>query len=154
MNTPQSSPETSPAAEDRGTHPRPRGIRVFYNGACPVCRTEIDHYRRIAERRGVTTLAWTDITERANTLEPWGVDDDTVIRRLHVVDADGRLLAGVDGFIEIWQRLPRHEWLARLASVGWIKPLADVLYDRVLAVALYRWNKAKGRVPPAPDLAA
>ncbi|MDF1793072.1 MAG: DUF393 domain-containing protein, partial [Thalassobaculaceae bacterium] len=128
----------------------PVEIHVFYNGACPVCRSEIDHYRRIADRHRLTALAWTDITSRAGTLAPWGVDDDAVVRRLHVVGADGRLLAGVDAFIEIWARLPRYGWLARLASVAWIKPLAALLYDKVLALALYRWNKANGRVPPAP----
>jgi predicted DCC family thiol-disulfide oxidoreductase YuxK len=133
---------------------RQTGIHVYYNGACPVCRTEIDHYRRLAGRRGVTGIAWTDITTRAGLLAPWGVDDDAIVRRLHVVDADGRLLAGVDGFIEVWKRLPRYGWLARLASVGWIKPIADWLYDKVLAAALYRWNKATGRVPPAPTTPA
>jgi len=123
-------------------------VRVFFNGACPICRTEIRHYRDIADRHGVTTLAWTDVTERAGALEAWGVDDDAVIRRLHVVGGDNRLLAGVDAFIEIWRRLPRYGWLARIAAVGWVKPLAETVYDRLLAPALYRWNKAKGRVPP------
>lgn len=125
-------------------------IHVYYNGACPVCRTEIEHYRRIADRHDLDGLGWTDITTRANTLAPWGIDDDTVVRRLHVVDGAGRLFAGVDGFILIWARLPRYRWLAKTASVGWIKPVAHVLYERILAPALYRWNKAKGRVPPAP----
>ena len=125
-------------------------IHVYYNGACPICRSEIHHYRGIAESHGVASIAWTDITTRAGLLLSWGVSDDAIVRRLHVVDGDGRLLAGVDAFIEIWKRLPPYGWLARLASVGWIKPLADALYDKVLAAALYRWNKAKGRVPPPP----
>lgn len=128
--------------------PAAGGLRVYYNGSCPVCRMEIHHYRRIAERNDLIGLDWTDITERANTLAPWGIDDDTVIRRLHVVDDGGRLYAGVDGFILIWERLPRYRWLGGLASVPWIKPIADFVYDRVLAPALYRWNKATGRVPP------
>lgn len=132
--------------------PRPPlpSVRVYYNGACPVCRTEINHYRRLAERHGISTLAWTDITARANTLAPWGIDDDAVIRRLHVVDADDRLLFGVDGFIEVWARLPGYGWLARLAARPWIRPVAELLYERMLAPGLYRWNKATGRVPPAP----
>lgn len=125
-------------------------VTVYYNGACPVCRTEIRHYQRIAERYGVTTLGWVDITARAGTLDTYGIDDDAIIRRLHVVGPDGRLLAGVDAFIAVWARLPRYGWLARLAAVAWIKPLAQALYDRVLAPALYRWNKAAGRVPPVP----
>jgi predicted DCC family thiol-disulfide oxidoreductase YuxK len=148
MEQPRTSPDTFPQGSARTAPRDPSGIQVYYNGACPVCRTEIHHYRGIAERRGVTGIVWIDITSQAGLLSPWGVDDDAIVRRLHVVDGDGRLLAGVDAFIEIWKRLPRYCWLARLAAVGWIKPLADVLYDRVLAAALYRWNKAKGRVPP------
>lgn len=150
MEQPRTLPDASPETQVQ----HEAGLQVYYNGACPVCRSEIHHYRDVAARHGVDGIVWTDITTRAGLLAPWGVDDDAIVRRLHVVNPQGHLLAGVDGFIEIWQRLPRHEWLARLASVGWIKPLADVLYDRVLAVALYRWNKAKGRVPPAPDPAA
>lgn len=123
-------------------------IRVYYNGACPLCRAEIHHYRRIADKRGVETLSWVDITERAGTLAAFGIDDDAIIRRLHVVDGQDRLLAGVDAFIEIWERVPGYRWLGRLAAIRWIKPLAELLYDHVLAKALYHWNKRAGRVPP------
>lgn len=143
-------PEAGTAPQNGADTPVHYDIHVYYNGACPVCRSEIHHYRKVARRHGVDGIAWTDITTEAGLLSPWGVDDDAIVRRLHVVDGEGRLLAGVDGFIEIWKRLPRYGWLARLSAVRWIKPLADVLYDRVLAAALYRWNKAKGRVPPPP----
>lgn len=123
-------------------------IRVYYNGACPICRAEIQHYQKIANRHEGAALGWCDVTGSPGTLAAIGVDDDAAIRRLHVVDGEGRLLAGVEAFIAIWARLPGYRWLARIAAVSWIKPIAHVLYDNVLAAVLYRWNKAKGRVPP------
>ncbi len=124
-------------------------ISVYYNGACPVCRTEIEHYQRRAARHGAGGLGWCDVTAAPGTLADRGIDDDAVIRRLHVVDAQGKVLAGVDAFIALWDKLPGYRWLARLARVAWVRPIADIIYDRALAPAPYHWNKATGRVPPA-----
>lgn len=45
-----------------------------------------------------------------------GLDLPSAMRRLHVQEADGRLLSGVDAFIAIWRRLPRWRWLAHLVT--------------------------------------
>ena len=128
-------------------------LRVYYNGSCPLCRVEIEHYRKRADRHGVNGVVWQDVTAAPGVLAGLGLDDDAVVRRLHVVDNEGRLHAGVDAFVAVWQRIPGYQWMARIATVRWVRPVAEILYERVLAPALYRWNKATGRVPPSPSQA-
>ena len=108
--------------------------RVLYNDACPVCRAEIRHYARHAEREGLP-IAFDDLGSDA--LAGWGVDADAAARRLHVLH-DGRVSSGIPAFLVLWSRMPRYRWLARLVGAPVIRPLAVLVYDRVLAPALYR----------------
>lgn len=93
----------------------PRGIVTFYNGACPVCRTEIGHYRGIDARHGLD-LGWCDISREPDVAAALGVDGEALKRRLHAVDEDGGLHVGLDAFILLWSRLPRFRWLSRLVA--------------------------------------
>jgi len=114
---------------------------VLYNGSCPVCRTEIEHYQKLD--RDTDRLAWRDIgaTDQAAGC---GVGPEALRRRLHVVDADGRLLVGVPAFARIWQELPRYRWLARLVDRPVVRPLAAWLYEP-LAAGLYAWDRRRRR---------
>lgn len=115
----------------------------YYNGACPVCRREIEHYRRGADGDRVV---WHDLGREPEALAGFGVDRAGAKRRLHVLDEAGRLHSGVDAFIVIWQRMPRYRWLGRLVGSRWLRPWADGLYDRVLAPLLFTWNRRRGRI--------
>ena len=114
---------------------------VLYNGSCPVCRTEIEHYQKLD--RDTDRLAWRDIgaTDQAAGC---GVGPEALRRRLHVVDTDGRLLVGVPAFARIWQELPRYRWLARLVDRPVVRPLAAWLYEP-LAAGLYAWDRRRRR---------
>jgi predicted DCC family thiol-disulfide oxidoreductase YuxK len=68
-----------------------------------------------------------------------------------VIDRDGRLLVGVPAFAALWRELPRHRWLARLATAPLLLPLWTALYD-ALAAVLYAWNRR--RLKRHPELAA
>ena len=113
---------------------------VFYNGACPVCRAEIGHYRGLT---GEGRLRYHDISDDPTTLARLGVDEEDQRRRLHVVTEDGRLLVGVDAFLALWRTLPRYRWIARLVGSPGLRPAAGWLYDRVLAPALYRRDRRR-----------
>jgi DCC1-like thiol-disulfide oxidoreductase len=71
-----------------------------------------------------------------------GVKD--VRRRLHAVDAGGRLHVGADCAIAIWLRTPGDAWLGRVLSLPVIHPIARIGYDR-FADLLYAWNRRQGR---------
>lgn len=108
--------------------------RVLYNAACPICRAEIDQYARYSAARGLA-VRYDDLNAPARA--DWGIDADTAARRLHVMK-NGQLFTGVDGFIVLWQQMPRYRPLAWLVGLPMIRPLAGLVYDRILAPRLYQ----------------
>lgn len=100
---------------------------MFYDGSCPLCRREVAHYRRL-DRDG--RVHWQDIAADPTPLKPHGVSAEQAMRRLHALDADGRLVSGAWAFAAIWRELPGYRWLARLVSTLHLLPLIDALYRR------------------------
>jgi len=125
-------------------------LTVYYNGACPICRREIEHYQRLCQRESAP-LAWVDISREPLVLAPRGGDSLSARRRLHAVDAAGTLHAGVAAFAELWARLPRYRWLARLLRRPGPRALAERLYEGLLAPALFRFNTWRGRCECAEE---
>ncbi len=106
--------------------------RILYNDTCPVCRFEINAYRKQAIAA--------DVPLGFDTLEQaalWGVTPDQAARRLHVLH-NGQLLAGIPAFRVVWAALPRWRWLAVLTGLPVIHSVACAVYDHLLAPALYR----------------
>ena len=108
--------------------------RVLYNGDCPLCSAEIGHYERYADRAGLP-IRFDDLN--AADLARWGIDADTAAQRLHVLH-EGRMHAGIDGFLVLWRAMPRWRWLARIVGLPGLRHLAGLAYDRALAPAIYR----------------
>lgn len=97
---------------------------VFYDGACPLCRREIAHYRRVD---GAGQLRWVDAAAEPDALAGYGLSPGDAMAVLHVLDADGCWQRGVDAFMVIWAHLPPYRWLARLVSAaGLRRPLAFI----------------------------
>jgi predicted DCC family thiol-disulfide oxidoreductase YuxK len=118
---------------------------VCYNGSCPVCRTEIEHYRQLDA--GNNTLAFLDVTADPAAAARHALVGDTPLRRLHAVAADGRLLAGLDAFIAIWERLPRYRSLARLVQRSGVRPAAGWVYERIAAPLLFALHRRRSALP-------
>lgn len=78
-----------------------------------MCQAEIQHYRQI-DRHGA--LAFIDIAQDPGPM-PADLSRDTAMARLHVRLPNGRLVSGAAAFVEIWSRLPRWRWAARLAAL-------------------------------------
>ena len=102
-----------------------RRPRVFYDGGCPLCRREIEHYRRIDRQQ---RLVWVDITRQSDALRRNGLSYGEAMARFHVLDSSGRWHTGAHGFAELWSHLPYFRWLARATrGLGLLVPL-DYLY--------------------------
>lgn len=124
MTTPASTSEAPPL--------------VLYNGRCPICSREIEGYRRLAARCGVV-VDLLDASRDEEALAALGLDADRAARRLHLLEK-GRLLAGVEAFAALWERLPGWRLIARLVRLPGVRALAEFVYEGILAPLLYRWH--------------
>ena len=111
---------------------------VYFDGACPVCRTEIAHYQR---QRGAEAIAWVDASNCNEAALGPGVDRTVVLGRFHVREADGTLASGAAGFVAIWRRLPAFAWLATLASFRPVLAVLEAGYGLFLRVRPW-WRPA------------
>ena len=120
------------------------GLSTLYNGACPVCRHEMKHYRRVAAACGAN-LEWRDVAADPGPALALRIDPEVAKSRLHALDREGNLHVGVDALIAIWSALPSHRWIARLVGAPVVHPVARLAYDHLLAPTLYRWAEWRMR---------
>jgi predicted DCC family thiol-disulfide oxidoreductase YuxK len=119
-------------------------LTVWYNTKCPVCNAGIDWQRsRLVRAARAGVIEFRDINLEPEALSRFGATLADVRRRLHGVDADGRLHVGADCAIAIWRATPGDGWLAKLASLPGIHQISAFGYDR-FADLLYAWNRRKG----------
>jgi predicted DCC family thiol-disulfide oxidoreductase YuxK len=110
----------------------PSSHTVFYDGACPLCRSEMGLLMR-DNRAG--HLRFVDITQPGFDAEALGVTPSALMARLHVLRDDGHWLVGVPAVQAVYAATGHtciatalaHPLLARLAgpAYGW---LADHRY--------------------------
>ncbi len=119
-------------------------MRVIYNDSCPICSREVSVYRRDAEAEGLdVTFNGLSPDELAGT----GLSRDTAARKFHVITGD-ELHEGVDAFVVLWQVLPRWAWLARIVGHPMVRPVARLVYDRILAPVLFAMDRRRqSRIP-------
>ena len=105
----------------------PQGaVTVFYDGACPLCRREIDLYRA---QSGAEALDFVDVSAAAPGALPPETSSAQLLSRLHVADSAGRLWVGAAAFFALWQRLPSWRWLGRLGRVPLVVRATDGAYS-------------------------
>ena len=118
------------------TNPHHPALVVFYDGQCPLCTREIDHYRRL---NGGNKIEWRNLHYETSRLANYGLTHNHAMRELQAVihASPGRfkVVSGVDAFLEIWERIERYRWLARIVGFRPVKFVANPLYR---AFARYR----------------
>lgn len=119
-------------------------LTVWYNTKCPVCNAGIDWQRsRLVRAARAGIIEFRDINLEPEALARFGADVNDVRRRLHAIDAQGRLVVGADCAIAIWRATPGDAWLAWLAGLPVIRQIARFSYDR-FADLLFAWNRWMG----------
>jgi predicted DCC family thiol-disulfide oxidoreductase YuxK len=88
-------------------------------------------------------IEFRDINLEPDALARFRAGIEDVRRRLHAVDAEGRLFVGADCAIEIWLRTPGDPWLGHVMGQPIVRQIARFSYDR-FADLLYGWNRRKG----------
>jgi len=119
-------------------------LTVWYNTRCPVCNAGIDRqHNRLLRAARAGAIEFRDINLEPEALARFAAGIEDVRRRLHGIDAEGRLHVGADCAIEVWRRTPGDAWLGRLLGLPVLRQITRLAYDR-LADLLYAWNRRKG----------
>lgn len=108
---------TRPAPPDEKT-------TVFFDGSCPLCRAEIDLYRRGDPD---CALRFVDVSAE-NAALPDGLARSEAMARFHVLSAEGRLISGAAAFAEVWRRLPGWRPVGRLARLPGVLTALEACY--------------------------
>ena len=82
---------------------------LFYDGQCPLCRREIDHYRKVDKQ---SRIDWQDIFASDTTLAQYQLSHTDAMKVIHAVDNAGNLKSGAHAFVVVWQELPGYRHLA------------------------------------------
>lgn len=116
---------------------------VYFDGACPLCRMEISHYRALS---GAERIDFVDASKADAELGA-DLDRDTALARFHVRDRDGMLVSGAAAFVAVWAVLPRWRWAAGLARLPGMGVTMETAYRMFLRVrpAL---SRMAGRLTP------
>jgi len=61
-------------------------------------------------------LCFVDVSESGAVI-PEEITQKRAMERFHVRANDGRVLSGAAAFVEVWTRLPKWRWAARVASL-------------------------------------
>lgn len=112
---------------------------ILYNADCPICRVEIDSYRRRALKDGLP-LRFDTLDEA----ERWGIPRDQAARRLHIRKG-GQMLSGLPAFRALWAEMPGFRWLAWVTGLWGVRQVAGAVYDHLLAPGLYAMHRRRER---------
>ena len=105
-------------------------VVVYYDGSCPLCTLEIDHY---AAQAGSENLRFVDVSDAGAKPGP-GLTASQAMARFHIRLPDGQLLSGARAFAAIWEQLPAWAWAARLASLPGVSAVLEGGYRLFLPV--------------------
>jgi predicted DCC family thiol-disulfide oxidoreductase YuxK len=98
---------------------------VYFDGLCPLCSREINHYRKQAP---VGQVQFQDITDPEFQPETHGLDREAIHQHMHV-RLDGKIRTGVQAFFAIWEVIPGYKALRTFLSLPGVYWLATILYS-------------------------
>lgn len=104
------------------------GVRVWYDGACPLCLREIAVMRRL-DRRGRITFI--DVAADADPSCP--VDRAQLLARFHA-EEDGVIHDGAAAFAAMWRAIPLLRPLGLAARSPTVLRVLEAAYVRFLKV--------------------
>ena len=110
-------------------------VTTFFDGGCPLCRREVQHYRRLDRDE---TVQWIDISAPGTQLDVYGISRDTAMARFHVLVNEKQMQTGAAAFVALWSALPYYRWLAKLMRIPGIIPLLERAYQ-----LFARWRLAR-----------
>jgi uncharacterized protein len=121
---------------------------VYFNGDCPVCRTEMTHYTNLCAN-SQSKFQFIDSMQRPNEFAQCGLRREHLERRVYLRDANGGILSGMPALLHLWSKIPEYRWLSKVLALPVLKPISTLLYDHAVAPSLAFWatRRAMSRVP-------
>lgn len=116
--------------KSRSDHATKAGPTIYFDGSCPLCSAEIDHY---ASYDDGNRLGFVDVSAAGAELGS-DLSSNEAMRRFHVRRADGTLLSGARAFIAVWEALPGWQWAARIAKAPGATTVLEVSYRIFLKI--------------------
>lgn len=103
-------------------------VKVWYDGACPLCLREIALMRRL-DRRGA--ISFVDVSDRDDPSCP--IDRSELLARFHA-EENGKVVSGAAAFAAMWRAIPVLRPLGLLARNRLILGLLERAYVQFLKV--------------------
>ncbi len=103
-------------------------VKVWFDGACPLCIREIALMRRLDRRGSITFL---DVAQGADPSCP--IDRATLLARFHA-EENGVVLSGAAAFAAMWRAIPLLRPLGLAARNRTVLRVLEAAYVRFLKV--------------------
>ena len=107
---------------------------VFFDGGCPLCQREVNHYRRIDHQQNIS---WIDIARERDVLIEYSLSYDSAMQQLHAVNTAGQVVTGLDAFLLIWENIDRYRFLKGFILKLRLQKALKIIY-RVFAKWRYK----------------
>ncbi len=112
-------------------------LKVFYDGACSVCGTEVERYGR-QDRAGRLILI--DISATDFAPEEYGITLAEFMYEMHAIDRQGKVYKGPEAIWAIWQAFPASTLYGMLGfaiTLPGVRALARLAYKGFARVRKY-----------------
>ena len=103
-------------------------LKVWFDGACPLCQREISLMRRL-DRDGAITFV--DVSEGGDPSCP--IDQRELLARFHA-EEDGKVVSGAAAFAAMWRAIPSLRPLGMIARNRFVLAVLERLYVLFLKV--------------------
>lgn len=104
-------------------YPSMAQVKVWFDGACPLCQREIALMRRLDREDRIHFVDVSDEDAEPNC----PVDRADLLARFHA-EEDGKVLSGAAAFAAMWRAIPMLRPLGRLARNPFILRVLERLY--------------------------
>ena len=105
-------------------------LKVFFDGSCPLCRSEISLYRN---KKSSAPLEFVDVSV-AQANYPTGLSRKTAMARFHVHSKERGLISGARAFSELWKRIPGWKTLGHVTSLPGVGLFFEGVYRLFLVL--------------------
>ncbi len=100
-------------------------LKIFYDGACLVCHTEIEIYRKHDENNQIDFI---DISLPSFDESSYPITKHHLNKYFHIQLPTGLFLHGVPAFMEIWKVIPKWQWVEKVTNNFLCRSLMELGY--------------------------